>query len=61
MAVMEKEKITDMDIQALVDDELAPERQKLVMDMIQRSPDLYKRYTLYVHQKNLLKTWWRDN
>lgn len=61
MAVMEKEKITDMDIQALVDDELAPERQKLVMDMIQRSPDLYKRYTLYIHQKNLLKAWWRDN
>jgi anti-sigma factor RsiW len=59
--IMDDEKITDLDIQALVDDELDPERQRLVMDYIQSSPDLYKRYTLYVHQKKLLKSWWRDN
>jgi len=53
--------ITDMDIQALIDGELDHERKIFVMNAIDRSPDLQKRYSLYVHQKNLLKLWWKDN
>ena len=53
--------ITDMDIQALIDGELDPERKKQVMAIVERSPDLYKRFTLYMHQKKLLKLWWKDN
>lgn len=54
-------KITDMDIQALIDNELDPERERLVLETIERSPDLYKRFTMYLHQKKLLKLWWKDN
>jgi hypothetical protein len=50
-----------MDIQALIDGELEPERQRQVMEVVERSPDLYKRFTLYMHQKKLLKLWWKDN
>ncbi len=58
---MEEFKITDMDIQALIDNELPPDRQRLVLESIEKSPDLYKRFTLYMHQKKLLKMWWKDN
>src|SRR5690349_14158638 len=54
-------RITDMDIQALVDKELAPSRELLILSAIQRSPELAKRYTTYLHQKDLLKKWWKDN
>lgn len=58
---MDEEKITDMDIQALIDNELGFDRQQAVLQRIESSPDLQKRYALYVHQKNLLKLWWKDN
>jgi hypothetical protein len=53
--------ITDMDIQALIDEELSPQRKQVVMEAIYRSPELSHRYTLYMHQKKLLKCWWKDN
>lgn len=53
--------VTDMDIQALIDDELEPDKLRRVMETIMHSPDLIKRYQLYVHQKTLLKLWWKDN
>jgi len=58
---MNEFRITDMDIQALVDKELEPGREKLILAAIQHSPELFKRYTTYVHQKTLLKKWWKDN
>lgn len=54
-------RITDMDIQALVDKELEPTRERFIFAAIQRSPELLKRYTTYLHQKDLLKKWWKDN
>lgn len=53
--------VTDMDIQALLDNELEPEKMRLVLETISRSPDLQKRYQQYLHQKDLLKLWWKDN
>jgi len=50
-----------MDIQALVDKELEPRREQIILAAIQNSPELFKRYTTYIHQKNLLKKWWKDN
>jgi anti-sigma factor RsiW len=58
---MERETITDLEIQALVDGELDQARQKQVMDALDRRPDLYKRYLQYKKQKSLLRAWWKDN
>lgn len=58
---MSSVKITDMDIQALIDNELDPVRQRILLETIETSPDLYKRFTMYLHQKKLLKLWHKDN
>lgn len=58
---MEYGKITDLDIQALVDGEIIGDRKQALMDSLTCHPDLYKRFLLYQKQKNLLKSWWKDN
>lgn len=58
---MGEEKITDYDIQALVDGEV-PDKQSLALyEAVTRDPALYNRYLLYKKQKSLLKSWWKDN
>lgn len=61
VTMSDKAKITDLDIQALIDNELSPEEEKRVMAIIMSRPDLVQRYNMYMHQKNLLKMWHKDN
>lgn len=58
---MDNGKVTDLDIQALIDGELDAQRGHYVLTAIQQDPALFNRYTLYQKQKNLLKNWWKDN
>lgn len=58
---MGKEKITDYDIQALVDGEVSDIRYVALFEAVSKDPALYNRYLLYKNQKNLLKSWWKDN
>lgn len=58
---MGKEKITDYDIQALVDGEVTDNQYVALFDAVTNDPALYNRYLLYKKQKNLLKSWWKDN
>ena len=58
---MNSEKITDMDLQALVDGQLEEDRARRVRDALKTDPALQNRYMLYQKQKNLLKNWWKDN
>lgn len=54
-------KITDFDIQALVDGQVDDQTYVALVEQINRDPTLYNRYLLYKKQKNLLKSWWKDN
>ena len=54
-------KITDLDIQALVDGELPPDVKSRYLEIINHSPDLFRRYNMYMQQKTLLKIWYKDN
>lgn len=58
---MGKEKITDYDIQALVDGEVTDNQYVALFEAVNSDPALYNRYLLYKKQKNLLKSWWKDN
>jgi hypothetical protein len=60
-ASMSKDKITDYDIQALVDGELGDSQCTELLEVVVSDPALYNRYLLYKRQKNLLKSWWKDN
>ena len=53
--------ITDYDIQALVDDELKHEDEKQVLEFIAYNRTAQKRYKELLHQKRLLKLWWKDH
>jgi anti-sigma factor RsiW len=57
---MAPEPITDEDIQALVDGELSPARQEIVMKMIDSDVGLRERYRALRHQKMLLLSWWSE-
>lgn len=52
------EKVTDQDIQAMVDGELDADRAACVAQRIQESPLFQKRYEELNHQRNLLNLWW---
>lgn len=52
--------ITDYDIQALIDNELDWESEKLVRQHIAADHHAAKRYRVLKEQKNLLKSWWRS-
>jgi anti-sigma factor RsiW len=56
--VMSKEKVTDLDIQALVDDELSGESLAAVEERVRESPLFQKRYADIKNQNDLLKLWW---
>ena len=53
-------KITDYDIQALVDGELDHERSKHVYDEIQKNQAFNKRYKELLSQKKILVRWWEQ-
>lgn len=52
--------ITDADIQALIDGELTPARQEIVLTALQNDPGLQQRYNLLTRQKSLLLSWWAE-
>lgn len=52
--------ITDFDIQALVDNELHWEHEKMVLSFLETDSAAQKRYQELCKQKNLLKRWWES-
>ncbi len=50
--------LTDYDIQALVDNELGWEEEKLVRAYIESNHEARKRYDELMRQKSLLRKWW---
>ena len=59
--VMITGKITDMDIQALIDGQMDEPSAARISDAIARDPTLAQRYAQYAKQKKLLQIWWKDN
>jgi len=55
---MEERIITDMDIQALVDNQLDWEDEKRVRRHLFQSPDAQRRYEELRQQKQVLQLWW---
>lgn len=53
--------ITDYDIQALVDGQVDDKTSVSLMEAVTKDPNLYNRYLLYIKQKKLLKSWWKDH
>lgn len=51
---------TDLDIQALVDNQLDWEDEKQVWAGISKDPALYRRYQEILEQKKLLLAWWKS-
>ncbi|MGM0422701.1 MAG: hypothetical protein ACQEQL_06350 [Pseudomonadota bacterium] len=52
--------ISDLEIQALVDNELEWEQAKHVLNCIDEHPWARRRYDELVRQKNLLRDWWNS-
>jgi len=50
--------ITDLDLQALVDDELGPEEARAVMTAVLKIPALLERLDELIQQKNLIRAAW---
>lgn len=57
---MNKKYVTDLDIQALADNELSGEDAERVRDYLQSNPDAHERYEEILRQKEFLKDWWSD-
>lgn len=57
---MDNHTITDFDIQALVDNELNWEQEKLVRSFIDADPKAKAKFELLRSQKMLLQNWWKD-
>lgn len=58
---MTTKNITDYDIQALVDSQVDDEASVPILEAVTGDPNLYNRYRLYLKQKKLLKSWWKDH
>lgn len=54
-------KIADIEIEALVDNELSEEKKKEVLTFIGNDNLAYKRYKEITIQNELLKIWWEGN
>ena len=61
MAIMDAHSITDYDIQALVDNELAWEDEKRVRAFLKENPNAYTRYKELAMQRNTLQNWWKNS
>jgi hypothetical protein len=55
----QQEGITDLDIQALVDGELAKEDERRLLAEIIRSPEHLGRLEELIRQKKQIKDWWK--
>jgi len=51
-------KITDSELQALVDREFPPDKHRILMAEVVRSPQYLRRYEALRKQKMQLKEWW---
>lgn len=58
---MTLDEVTDLDLQALLDGELDDRRAQWLLDAMEKSETLRMRYMAYARQRNLLKSWWKDN
>lgn len=52
--------VTDADIQALIDGELSPARQEIILRALDNDHALRQRYNTLRHQKMLLLSWWQE-
>jgi anti-sigma factor RsiW len=52
------ERITDMDIEALIDNELDTSTALRVRHAVERDPSLHRKYAQLMTQKRLLQMWW---
>lgn len=57
---MSSDKITDYDIQALVDGELNREESRRVKNVIESDPKAAYRYQELLDQKEMLGAWWKN-
>jgi hypothetical protein len=53
--------VTSLDIQALIDNELDPERKDFVRAVIQHHPSLERKFEELCRQKELLRLWWKHS
>ena len=58
LMTVDSEKVTDLDIQALVDNELSAGPMQAVAERVKESPLFQKRYSEISRQNDLLKMWW---
>ena len=56
-----KNVITEWDIQALLDNELSPQEEEIVIKAIENDALLQQRYSALKEQKTLLQLWWKDH
>lgn len=61
MSFEQEQKISDDDIQALVDNELPWDQEKTLRSLIEHDPAADKRYKELLHQKILLRLWYGKN
>lgn len=53
-------KISDLELQALVDGELTGEERTALLTRIKKSPEAQKRHAEIIRQKEVLKEWWKN-
>lgn len=53
-------KISDLELQALVDGELTGEERTALLTRIKKSPEAQKRHAEIIRQKEALKEWWKN-
>ncbi len=57
---MNTKTVTDLDIQALADNELSRADAERVRNYIEHNPEAHERYEEILRQKEMLKDWWSD-
>lgn len=59
--MMTEELVSDWDIQAYIDNELPPDKEREILACLTRDADLRERYKALERQKALLRLWWREH
>lgn len=57
----ENKKVTDEDIQSLIDGELLDDLSDDLLEAILNDPESFEKFTYYVQQREHLRIWWRTN
>ena len=57
----QKAKISEWDIQALIDGELSADEEAYVLQALADAPDMQELFNLLKKQKQLLQLWWKDH